>query len=60
MEYPETAAWPSGVEEEKKRTEEKKEERKEKTPVSLSKALSRLVPYRLFYRVGIACRKMVY
>ena len=44
------AIWPSGTE----------EERKEKTPVSSSKALSKFGSLCLFYRVGIAYRKMVY
>ena len=47
MEFPETAVWPSG---------------EEKTPVTSSKALSGFSsgPYRPFYRVGIACKKVVY
>ena len=47
-----TAVWPSGA----------KAESKEKSPgpVSSSKALSRFISPIGFYRVGIACRKMVY
>ena len=52
---PETAVWPSGEEDKR---EEKKEE---KTPVSSSKALFRFSsPIGFIYRIGIACRKMVY
>ena len=37
----------------------RRKKRKTPGPVSLFKALSRF-PYRLFYRVGIACRKKIF
>ena len=39
------------------------QKKKEKTPVSSSSGLSKFspyMPYKIYYRVGIACRKIVY
>ena len=47
VEFPETAVWPSGEE------DEREEKKKEKTPVSSSKALSRFSSLIVFYRIGM-------
>ena len=52
--FPETAAWPSGEE------DERREKKEEKTPVSSSKALFRFSsPIGFLQNRHIACRKMV-